>query len=52
MNLHIYFLQKEFSRVFIEQKTLFRINLNQSNFDRKWEQWNGLVQTLIDTQNT
>ena len=51
MNLDIYFLQKEFSRVFIEQKTLFRINLNQNNFDRKWEQWNGLVQTLVDTHN-
>ena len=35
MNLDFYFLQKEFLRVFIEQKTLFQINLNQNNFDKK-----------------
>ena len=43
IDLNVFFLQEEVSRVFSEQKMLSQINSNENIFVKKWEQWKGFV---------
>ena len=37
--LNIYFLQKELTRIFNEQKLLAKLNLIETKFMRSWQLW-------------
>ena len=37
--LNIYFLQKEIRKIFDEQRTLAKVNLNETSFMNMWDHW-------------
>ena len=46
IKLDIYFFQREFLKIFIEQKNLSQVNLKENVFNRKWNQLNVLAECV------